>query len=160
MPNKFLDNAKDDANDIYQGTRALAVLGALLVLGGTGFYFWQRNVGSNLERDLALNSGQREFSMIDQVRNTLTTCESHRTMIETLKAERDQYSPEHQPNAWAIANQNLLGTATFLQQCQSELRGIIETSEVESVPEFSEVSAVTGTSLQSRVQSILGVTNE
>lgn len=113
-------------------------LGGLVVLIGGG-YFAERYLFSNMGRDLQLNSGRREFSETVNFSNFLKTCESLDSQIAVLEAELAQYNPETQPTAWRMANQNLLGTETAKQQCMSGMQSIIDTTEIESVPEFSSL---------------------
>lgn len=152
MP-KYKQDLREAADATWGWSLVLIVLGILGIFAGTGFYFWQRNIGSNLERDLRLNSAQRETSGIIRISDMLTQCESQEAQLALLKAERDQYDQDSE--AYRLADINFKGSRTFFAQCQSELRGIIETTEVETIPEFIEVSPVTGSSLKSRVQAIL-----
>lgn len=136
---------KNRQQDLYEGIRPtksdylttghwIAYGSIILIVVSVLGYLWQRNVGSNLERDLALNSGRREFAELVNLNNILTECEGHVASIKSLEAERDLYDEDSE--AWRLANVGVQGVKTTLSQCPGKIQSILDTTEVENVPEF------------------------
>lgn len=131
----------------------LAIVGLLIIVPvSIAGYFWQRNVGSNMERELLLNSGKREAALVIQLADAVTQCEGQLKMLEVNEAELAKYNSETQTEAWAIANQNVLGVKQFVAECRGEVQSILNTSEIESAPEYTTGEP----SLQTRVTNLLG----
>lgn len=103
-----------------------------IVFGG---YFFERHVTSNLQRDLSLNSGRRESSELINFSTVLSQCESSDTLLNNLLLEKQSLTEGSQ--AWIINQQNIQGVQLSKEQCKSRLQSIIDTTEIENVPEFA-----------------------
>lgn len=142
------NEAKDDAISTVKLLNALVFLLIALGVLSSLWYFWYRNIGSNQERDAALNSGRREFTELVNLGNIVTQCEAQKVKIAALQAELNQYNPETQTAAYNMAQQNLLGTQTFFAECNGKINTILQTVELEGVPEYEN-------GLKRRVEALL-----
>lgn len=113
------------------------VVYAIILLVGGG-YLLERYVTSNMERDLSLNSGRRESSSLINFSTTLSECESSDELLDILLLEKQTLQEGSQ--AWNVNQQSIQGIRLSQQECLSELQSIIDTTEIEQVPEFASLN--------------------
>jgi hypothetical protein len=109
---------------------------AVVFVGFVGFTA-ERHLFSNMERDLSLNSGRRESSELINFSNILTQCESAQALIASIGADLEAAKTEAEKKAYA---KYLLDLQLAKTQCLGRLQSIIDTTEIENVPEFQSLN--------------------
>lgn len=109
--------------------------GIALCLSISG-YFANRYLFSNMDRDLQLNSGNREAALVITLPQDIANCESNAGLIKLLEAQLAQ-APEG-TQAYTLAYNNLLGTQQALDQCVGTIRAKLDSANLENVPELED----------------------
>lgn len=109
---------------------------SVIFVGFAGFAA-ERYLFSNMERDLSLNSGRRESSELINFSTVLTQCESSQALINSVAADLESAKTDSEKKAYA---KYLIDLQLVKTQCLGRLQSIIDTTEIESVPEFQALN--------------------
>lgn len=155
MKKQLKTDAKEAGLFGYNAFLYTGIILVLVAIFGTIAYSWQRSIGSNQKRDLLVNSGYREAANLVQLADLVTECEAQAKTLALRDAELAEFDSELQTQAWTIAKQNRDGVQLFVARCRGSIESILNTTELDTVPEYVQPDATTGKSLKSRVLYLL-----
>lgn len=143
-PNWLYDDTTPTTGDYWNASKIVMFLFIGCIGIGSMVYVWTRYVGSNQRRELLVNSGEREAAAVINLPKRITACETAITSLERLEFDRDQYAEGSE--AWRMAQDGVLGTKVSIEQCSGDIQDILDTTEIESTPQWP--------ALQKRIEKI------